>query len=178
MSNVLAAPGPYYTDQFLHDDNMGLIDETVAEVYGMMLGLETAVAREASSGKASTGESHTAIVGLSGALRGSCEVRMDSMAARMVTSAMLGNPLGNPLVGEHDASIGDAVGEICNMIAGGWKNRIPSLASACSLSPPTIVYGCNYVVKLGTPCIKFVRVYEFGGQAMQVTLQCEELPRG
>lgn len=173
MFDVYAAPLPYRTDHFLRDDNMRLIDETVAEVYGMMLGLETSVVPEPKQVDVA-GEWRTAIVGFSGALRGCCEVRMNSMAARTVTSAML----GAPLVDEKDPSIGDAVGEICNMIAGGWKNRIPPLASACALSPPTIICGRDYVVKLGTPSIKFIRSYLFGAETMQITMQCEELPQG
>ena len=173
MSDVLAAIMPYCTDEFLRDENMHFVDETVMEVYGMMLGLEVEVVAEQGSVD-NKADRCTAIVGLSGALRGACEVRMDSMAARTVTSAML----SAPLVDEHDPSIGDAVGEICNMIAGGWKNRIPTLSSACALSPPTIISGHDYQVKLGTPSIKFTRTYRFAGQTMQITMQCEELPHG
>ncbi len=173
MFDVFAVPAPYRTENFLRDDNLRMVDETVAEVYGMMLGMETSVVPEPRYVDETEDNWRTAIVGFSGALRGSCEVRMDSMAARTVTSAML----GDPLVDGDDASIGDAVGEICNMIAGGWKNRIPSLSSACALSPPTVICGRDYVVKLGTPSIKFVRSYQFGGQTMQITMQCEELRR-
>jgi chemotaxis protein CheX len=174
MPDVLAALTPYRTDHFLGDDNLRLVDETVSEVFGMMLGLETSVLLEECSAIATASALRTAIVGFSGALRGACEVRMASMAARTVTSAML----GNPLVDEEDPSIDDAVGEICNMVAGGWKNRIPSLSSACALSPPMIITGNNYVFKIGTPCIKIVRTYQFDGLTMQITMQCEELHRG
>jgi chemotaxis protein CheX len=172
MHDSLAALAPYSTDQFLIDDNMKLVDETIAEVYGMMLGLETAVVPERNIVDESL-HWRTAIVGLSGALRGSCEVRMDATAAQTVTSAML----GDVVLEAEDASICDAVGEICNMIAGGWKNRIPALASACALSPPTIISGRDYIVKLGTPSVKFTRTYKFAAQTMQITMQCEELRR-
>ncbi len=160
----------YSTEHFRSDENLQLMDETVAEVFGMMLGHETRVVEEREDEKS---ERQTAIVGFSGALRGCCEVRMNSMAARTVTSAML----GAPLVDAKDPSIGDAVGEICNMLAGGWKNRIPALASTCALSPPTIISGSDYIVKLGTPSIKFVRTYLFGEETMKITMQCEELRR-
>ena len=174
MSEVLAAPSPYRTEHFLGDDNMKLVDETVSEVFGMMLGLETSVLPEPSTDVVPASALRTAIVGFSGALRGAYEVRMASMSARTVTSAML----GNPLVEEDDPSIHDAVGEICNMLAGGWKNRIPALSSACALSPPMIISGSDYVFKIGTPCIKFVRTYQFDGLTMQITMQCEELSQG
>ena len=38
----------------------------------------------------------------------------------------------------------DAVGEICNMIAGNFKHQISELTDDCSLSPPTVVVGTDY----------------------------------
>lgn len=175
MPQLLDTPSTYRTEDFLSDANLQLADETIAEVFGMMLGLTTDVVVDAiHDANASGGNHRTAIVGFSGALRGTCEVRMDSLSARTVTSAML----GDPLVDDSDGSIGDAVGEICNMIAGGWKNRIPTLSSQCALSPPTIVSGGDYTVTLGTSAVKFTRTYRFSGQSMEVTMQCEEPSRG
>jgi chemotaxis protein CheX len=112
----------------------------------------------------------TAIVGFSGALRGSCEVRMSSEAARSIASAMLG---GTPIA-EDDDSIGDALGEICNMLAGGWKNRIPTLACLCSLSPPTVISGCDYKVQMSTSSLAVSRHYAFDVHTLSVSLRCEE----
>ena len=38
----------------------------------------------------------------------------------------------------------DALGEICNMVAGNFKNKIAGLAEGCLLSPPTVVSGSDY----------------------------------
>ena len=103
-------------------------------------------------------------------MRGSCELRLGGGAACSIASAMLG---GTP-VEESDDSLDDAVGELCNMVAGGWKNRIPSLASTCALSPPTVISGCDYRIHMNSASVKLRRTYRFAGHQMQLTLHCLE----
>jgi chemotaxis protein CheX len=38
----------------------------------------------------------------------------------------------------------DALGEISNMVAGNFKNKIAGLGDGCMLSPPTVITGSNY----------------------------------
>ena len=38
----------------------------------------------------------------------------------------------------------DAVGEICNMVAGSFKAKIASLEDKCMLSVPTVISGDSY----------------------------------
>jgi chemotaxis protein CheX len=40
----------------------------------------------------------------------------------------------------------DALGEICNMVAGNFKNKIAGLAEGCMLSPPTVITGNDYTL--------------------------------
>ena len=169
MFESVSAPGSYAMEDFLSDHNLTLIDETVSEVFAMMLGFN-AEAVPASSPALSDLQERTAIVGFSGAMRGSCEVRMSVRAAREIASAMLG---GTP-IDEEDESVSDAVGELCNMIAGGWKNRVPSLSSLCALSPPTVVSGSRYRVHMSKPSAKIERVFRFEEHGFQLTLQCED----
>jgi chemotaxis protein CheX len=56
-----------------------------------------------------------------------------------MTSKMLGVPLDK--VGPE---VSDALGEVCNMIAGNFKNKIAGLAEGCMLSPPTVITGSDY----------------------------------
>jgi len=48
-----------------------------------------------------------------------------------MTSKMLGVALDK--VG---LEVADALGEVCNMVAGNFKNKIPGPAEGCMLSPP------------------------------------------
>jgi chemotaxis protein CheX len=81
----------------------------------------------------------TSMVGLAGQLCGVLSVRCDEKSARLMTSKMLGVEVDQ--VGEEMA---DALGEICNMVAGNFKNKIIGLGDGCMLSPPTVITGGDY----------------------------------
>ena len=84
----------------------------------------------------------TAMVGLAGELCGVLSVRCSGKAAAFMTSKMLGAPLDK--VGSE---VADALGEVCNMVAGNFKNKIPGLAEGCMLSPPTVITGSDYTLR-------------------------------
>ncbi len=170
MSETMVALKSHETDDFLSTENEERADEAVGEVFSMMLGFE-AKAVEGAPVAVVAGEvfGRTAIVGFSGAMRGSCEIRMDSLAAHAICSAMIGD-----VSVEEDESIDDAVGELCNMLAGGWKNRVPTLSSSCALSPPTVISGRAYKVHMSSPSTKFSRSYRFDVHTLNLTLHRED----
>ena len=83
----------------------------------------------------------TAIVGLAGKLSGMISIRCQQRAAALVASRMLGLELDK--VGPE---ISDALGEVCNMVAGNFKNKIAGLGDGCMLSPPSVITGEDYMV--------------------------------
>ena len=152
--------------EFLSEANLLRADEAVSEVFARMLGLqiELTVPQIPEPG---VGEERTAIVGFSGAMRGCCEVQLNEQAAQAVATAMLGTPV------DDAASLDDAVGEICNMVGGGWKDRVPTLSSHCALSPPTVISGRAYKVHMSRPSDRFTRTYQFDGNLLFLTLRRE-----
>jgi chemotaxis protein CheX len=72
----------------------------------------------------------SARITFSGTLQAQCAVEFPASSARRMTTAFLGS--------DDDAMIGDAVGELCNMIAGGWKTRLGPPAWGADLSVPTV----------------------------------------
>jgi chemotaxis protein CheX len=56
-----------------------------------------------------------------------------------MASKMLGVPA---TAGSREAM--DALGEVCNMVAGNFKNKVPGLGDGCMLSVPTVITGKNY----------------------------------
>jgi chemotaxis protein CheX len=81
----------------------------------------------------------TAMVGLAGLLCGVLTVRCSSRAGTRMASKMLG------LDAEKAVSeMWDAMGEICNMVAGNFKNKISGLGDGCMLSVPTVITGGDY----------------------------------
>jgi hypothetical protein len=91
-----------------------ILELAVEEVFEIMLGNRVKpVSRE--EHKPST--EFTAMVGLAGALCGILTVCCDRAGARELTKCMLGAD-----VGESDDQVTDAMGEICNMIAGNFAS--------------------------------------------------------
>jgi chemotaxis protein CheX len=98
----------------------------------------------------------TAMVGLAGSLCGVLSFRCGFPAATHFTSKMLARE-----VSDSDEQAGDAVGEICNMIAGNFKSKVTGLKDSCVLSPPTVVTGSDYRMhSLVTHCLQVVLLYE------------------
>ena len=159
-------------EEFLSPHTLELVDQSVAEVFGVMLGFATEAALPPSrSDNPGDQPERMAIVGFSGAIRGSCGIRLTSLAAQAVASAMLG---GAEVPPDCD-SIDDAVGELCNMLAGGWKGRIPVLDASCMLSPPAVISGRDYRVHLRSASVAISRTYRFEDFTIQVTIvrDCE-----
>jgi chemotaxis protein CheX len=167
MPETMIATSAYTSEDFLSEENIQRADETVYEVYAQMLGLEIC-AIPPPVPEPGVGDERTALVGYSGAMRGCCEVQMNAGAAAAVASAMLG---GIPV--DDEDSLDDAVGEICNMIGGGWKDRVPNLASLCSLSPPTVITGRAYKVHMSRPSLKVARAYRFGEHVLFLIIRRE-----
>jgi chemotaxis protein CheX len=81
----------------------------------------------------------TAMVGLAGQLCGLLTLRCNASSAVLMASKMLGMDIK-----ETDQQIWDAVGEIANMIAGNFKNKLTGMGDRCVLSVPTVITGSDY----------------------------------
>ncbi len=113
-----------------------LLELATREVFQLMLGTELTAA----PAEANPHQEVTSMVGLAGQLCGVLSVRCDEKAAALMTSKMLG--VEPDKVG---AEMCDALGEICNMVAGNFKNKITGLGDGCMLSPPTVITGSDYI---------------------------------
>ena len=107
----------------------------------------------------------TSMVGMAGQLRGVLSIRCGEKAAAIMASKMLGVELDQ--VGKD---LLDALGEICNMVAGNFKNMIPGLDSGCMLSPPTVITGSNYRARSLTDAPPLELRLLFEGALMVISL--------
>lgn len=131
----MKSPNDLHSGNGAHADWIPLLETATREVFELMLGCQLTLPSEHQE----AGDDVTAMVGLAGQLCGVLSVRCDGKAAALMTSKMLGVPLDK--VG---ADVSDALGEVCNMVAGNFKNKIAGLAEGCMLSPPTVVTGSDY----------------------------------
>ena len=67
--------------------------------------------------------------------------------------------------------VDDAIGELCNMIAGGWKGKLDTAQSVCHISVPTITRldSINFT-HLHHTSTNFNRAYSFQGNIFGIAL--------
>jgi chemotaxis protein CheX len=118
-----------------HETWVPMLEMATREVFELMVGTEL----ELPENVVETNLDVTAMVGLAGQLCGVLSVRCENMAAALITSKMLGVELH-----KTGSEMSDALGEIANMVAGNFKNKISGLAEGCLLSPPTVITGNDY----------------------------------
>lgn len=143
------------------------MDEVVEEVFSLMMGVACAPVEDCPLGEA---ETISAVIGLAGAMSGTCVLRSGERAATRMAGALTGME-----VTSLDNMVKDAIGEICNMVAGAWKGKIPGLASGCMLSTPTVVTGSNYQLHTQRPEFRVERYYRFESFSFSFTVVCESM---
>jgi len=120
-----------------HEENwLPILELATVEVFEIMLGCRV---KPAAKGEQSPTAEFTAMVGLAGALCGILTFSCSRKAARELAKCMLG-----PEIADSEEQVSDALGEICNMIAGNFKNKLSSADGACMLSVPTVIKGEEY----------------------------------
>src|SRR5277367_3916569 len=83
----------------------------------------------------------TGIIGIAGPLSAILTLRCSARSAALIVSQMLGVSV------DEAASLKcDAVGEICNMLAGYFKAKV-GLGHVCQLSLPTVLVGKDYQMR-------------------------------
>jgi chemotaxis protein CheX len=123
------------SEESTHQKWIPLLETATREVFDLMLSSRLTVPTTAGASNLGV----TSMVGLAGKLCGVMTVRCDEKAAILMASKMLSLPLES--VGQD---FSDALGEVCNMVAGNFKNKIAGLSDGCMLSPPSVITGSDY----------------------------------
>lgn len=117
----------------------------VREIFGTMVGLEDLLHLPIQIDPVTNfTDCISSLVGLAGSYNGLVSLHMPSSLALTATSSMLGLE-----VEELDDDVNDAMGEIANMIAGSFKQHLSKSGMDVHLSTPSVVYGKEYVIRLG-----------------------------
>lgn len=139
-----------------------ILELAIREVFEIMLGCQVKPVPPA--GPKLKGE-FTAIVGLAGALCGIITVCCDAATAYQIAARMLGD------IASSDDQVADALGEICNMIAGNFKNKLAGTDEHCMLSVPSVVSGGQYIFRSMADGDSVEMVLTFEGAPVLVHLQ-------
>ena len=140
-----------------------VLELAVEEVFEIMLGCRV---KPISNGDHQSSEEFTAMVGLAGALCGVLSVSCNQKAASAVAKSMLG-----PEIADSPDQVSDAMGEICNMIAGNFKNKLAGADGRCVLSVPTVIKGEEYCVRSLADGDSLRTVMHFQDSQVAITLQ-------
>jgi chemotaxis protein CheX len=115
-----------------------ILRETAIEVFSTMIGVQIVIPESETLPVLSQ---VTGMVGIAGALSATLSLRCSLHSATLMAAQMLAIPLE-----EADAQKCDAVGEICNIVAGYFKAKI-GLGDQCMLSVPTVLAGTDYEIR-------------------------------
>lgn len=140
-----------------------LLDLAIREVFELMLGEKLTLSSEAPTHQQ---PEITAMVGLAGQVCGVMSIRCGLPVATRMASKMLG---AEPA--PDSPEIQDAFGEICNMVAGNFKNKIAGLGDNCMLSVPTVVTGSDYSLRSLADTDTLDTALLFEGMPFVVTLE-------
>ena len=139
-----------------------LLELAAREVFEIMLSCKLDGTGEPAS---SPGEL-TAMVGLAGQICGLVTLRCTAKSAASMASRMLGAEI-HP----GDKQMFDAIGEITNMVAGNFKNKLTGIADKCMLSVPTVITGSDYSCRsmADTDPLRLTVIFE--GAPVTITLE-------
>src|SRR6202789_2085426 len=104
------------------------LNQAVEEVFGLMLGVAVGEVSDEFLAEDATA-TMTAMVGLAGAISGTCAMLVKSEAGIHMASCMAGMELN-----AVDETVLDGLGEITHMLAGAWKAKIPGVKGGGCLS--------------------------------------------
>jgi chemotaxis protein CheX len=105
------------------------------------------------------------IVGFGGTLSGLVALYSTLEAADEITSAMLGMP-GVPV----NAEMADAIGEITNMIAGGFRLRMADRGEALAISIPSVTIGSDFYTRFASNVSRNMCPFKMGEREICVEL--------
>lgn len=139
-----------------------ILELAVREVFEIML----ATRLETCEAKPTTAARLTAMVGLAGSLCAVLSVCCSDALAKTMASRMLG-----VAADEADGNVWDALGEIANMVAGNFKNKLTGPQGRCMLSVPTVVMGSDYQMHSLSDGAAIQMAFWFETESFWVTLE-------
>jgi len=153
----------------------GVLRDATIEVFSTMVGTKVVVpqARDdfmlvPESTESSVLAYVTGVIGIAGAVRAIFSLRCSDNVAVKIASQMLGMTRE-----EAAAQKSDAIGEVCNIVAGHFKHKI-GFGDNCTLTVPTVIVGGHYTIHClaAGERLEFPVIYE--GETVLVTLDIRE----
>ncbi len=143
---------------------LSMLGSAAAEVLSMMAGITVTIERNQDAIKSHV----TGTVGIAGAISAIFSLRCSEAAATRIAAQMLAVP-PEQAAAQHC----DAVGEVCNMVAGHFKAKI-GLGDKCMLSVPTVITGSDYSLHRRAGTERLGMQLLDGEERMEITLDIRQ----
>ena len=139
--------------------------DSVRNVFATMVGVQTTVQRPHLKTQRAPTYDVSSIIGFSGDIVGSVVVSFQKEAAERLASAFAGTSITADM-----PDFPDAIGELANMIAGGAKKHLGTLAS---ITVPSVVIGHGHVIARlsDVPCIIIPCQTPVGNFAVEISIK-------
>ena len=111
------------------------------------------------------GANVVATVAFAGHRRGLVAIHSSIDAVRNIACAMLGIPEN-----EINDEIPDAMGEVANMVAGTFRNKLAAIEPASAIAVPTVTIGSDFSTKYLSAVRRARCPFEMEGQSISVEL--------
>ena len=134
------------------------------EVFDTMLAISL-VSQPAEAGPRPTPANVVATVAFAGYRRGLVVVYTSMRAARAITGSMLGIP-----VAEVNGEVPDAMGEVANMVAGTFRNRLAATEPPSDISVPTVTIGNDFSTLYSSAVQRTRCPFDMHGESISVEL--------
>ncbi len=115
------------------------IKESISDVFSTMIMMDVTPGKTITSGYTDFKADISSMIGLAGDIKGMLALHLPYTVARSITGSMLG--MDTEDVENEDVT--DAIGEIANMVAGGFKTFFTQGGKQLLLSTPTIISGSD-----------------------------------
>lgn len=106
-----------------------------------------------------------ASVAFAGHRRGLVSIHSSLDAARNITGAMLGMPCQTV-----NGEMADAMGEVANMVAGTFRNKLAAVEPASNIAVPMVTIGSDFVTKYSHAVRRAECAFEMEGHCVSVDL--------
>lgn len=144
--------------------------ESVTGFFDTMLKCRVRRGELTRSGPTASAET-TAIIGLSGPIRGTVAIILPRATATGMVKRLLGTDEA-----EAEETISDGVAEIVNILAGAAKSKLPNNDGLIELSLPTVIRGADYTVEYPSDSVRLDMPFtsDLGPFTLRLTLQLRQ----
>ncbi len=159
-------------NQEMKTGHINLFIESVQNLFLSMLGCKANPGKAGIADGVGNSEGITALIGLSGPIRGNVALTFPEKTVLNVINRMLGSKMR-----VVDELVTDSVAELVNIVAGGAKKKLSSAdGPPVDLGLPTVLSGNGYVVQYPSKSIWFEVPFtsDLGSFTLQVTFESQK----